>query len=225
MVNTAHRRPDGRAARWIGHREGRRTEFVAAGAAAVDRYGPEASAEQIAGLAGISRSVLYRYFRDRDDLRQAVGDFIIAQVMDSIGTNLQLTADSTPRQLVEQSIEAIVIWFDEHPNRYQFLRSLRNGYALEIAEHGLADRIAALLKQLMTAFGLEADEAEPGAYGIVGMVEAATAWWAARRTMSREAIIAMLCRSVWALIDGTVRSLGIEVGYDDPLPVTELLGE
>jgi AcrR family transcriptional regulator len=223
VVETVARRPDGRRERWTEHRAERRAEFVAAGAAAVDKYGPEASAEQIAELAAISRTVLYRYFRDRDDLRQAVGEFIVRQVVDAVGDNLQLTATSTPRQLVEGAISAIVVWFDQHPNRYQFVRTLQNGSALEVAEHSLADQVAGLLRLVMATFGVSGGSAEPGAYGIVGLVESTAAWWLARRQLSREALIDLLCGSVWAIIDSFARSMDLHIEYDAPLPVGDLL--
>src|SRR5919107_5193894 len=89
--------PDGRRLRWTEHRAQRRDAFVAAGAEAVDRYGPAASAEQIAEVAGVSRTVLYRYFRDREDLRTAIADNIVRAVVDSVLPKLAIRPDATPR--------------------------------------------------------------------------------------------------------------------------------
>ena len=85
--------PDGRRLRWIEHRAQRRAAFVTAGTVAIDRYGPEASAEQIAEAAGVSRTVLYRYFRDREDLRQAIADEAVAALVASLLPKLQLSAE------------------------------------------------------------------------------------------------------------------------------------
>src|SRR6185312_14842411 len=92
--------PDGRSLRWTEHRTQRRAAFVAAGADAIDRYGPGASAEQIAEVAGVSRTVLYRYFRDREDLRQAIADHVVRAVLDSVLPKLRLSAQSTPRDII-----------------------------------------------------------------------------------------------------------------------------
>ena len=86
-------RADGRRSRWTEHRAQRRAAFVAAGAAAIDRFGAEASAEQIADAAGVSRTVLYRYFRDREDLRQAIADQVATTVIDSVVPQLAVTAN------------------------------------------------------------------------------------------------------------------------------------
>jgi AcrR family transcriptional regulator len=210
-------RPDGRRSRWTQHRVERRAAFVAAGADAIDLYGPEASAEQIAELAGVSRTVLYRYFRDREDLRQAIADHVIAAVLDSVLPKLQLAPQSTPRMIVTATVSALMTWLDEHPNLYRFLRGRRDG-ALDSVETTFADNVAGLLKASMVLFGIDAAVAEPGAYGIVGFVEATGGWWLEHRTMSREQVIALIADGVWYLLDGTARAHGIVVGYDEPLP-------
>lgn len=216
------RQGDGRRLRWTEHRSQRRQAFVVAGALAVDRHGANASAEQIADAAGVSRTVLYRYFRDRDDLRQAIADHVAASVIDSVLPELNLTPAATPHQVIESVIGIIVGWLDEHPNLYYFLRSRRSGSSLEAVESTLADRVAALLKAFLMFFGIDAEQAEPGAYGIVGLVESTGSWWLARRGMSRETVTELLCQSVWHLLEGTARANGITVHYDDPLPLEAL---
>jgi AcrR family transcriptional regulator len=209
---------DGRRLRWTQHRAIRREAFVVAGADAIDRFGPRASAEQIAEVAGVSRTVLYRYFRDREDLRLAIADHVADRVVQSVLPNLNVTPESTPRQVIEAVISVIIGWLDEHPNLYYFLRSRRDGTSLKSVESTLADRVAALLKVFVMFFGIDADQAEPGAYGIVGLVEATGSWWLSRRSMSREKLTELLCGGVWNLLDGTARASGIRIGYDEPLP-------
>ena len=213
---------DGRRLRWTQHRADRRAAFVAAGAAAVDRFGPQASAEQIAEVAGVSRTVLYRYFRDREDLRQAIAEHVADLVVQSVLPNLQLNPQSTPRQVIEAVISVIIGWLDEHPNLYYFLRSRRDGTSLQSVESTLADRVAALLKVFLMFFGIDDDKAEPGAYGIVGLVEATGSWWLGKRSMSRAKLTELLCGGVWNLLEGTARANHIHIGYDDPLPSAAL---
>jgi AcrR family transcriptional regulator len=215
---TPVREADGRRLRWTEHRAQRREAFVIAGITAVDTHGPSASAEQIAESAGVSRTVLYRYFRDRDDLRQAIADHVVAEVVASVLPHLAITPDSTPREVISSTVNVIVAWFDEHPNLYMFLRDRRNGHSLETVESTLADQVAALLKILMLFFGIDDEQAEPGAYGIVGFVESAGAWWLARRTISRETFAEGVCNAIWHLLEGTARANGVIIEYDEPLP-------
>lgn len=215
---------DGRRLRWTQHRAQRRAAFVTAGAAAVDEHGANASAEQIADAAGVSRTVLYRYFRDREDLRKAIAEHVVQAVVDSVLPKLQLSPKSTPRQIIAAAIGVIVGWLDEHPNLYHFLRSRRDD-GLESVENTLADNVAALLKLLLVSFGLEAGEAEPGAYGVVGFVEAAGGWWLGHRSMPRDKFAATVCSGVWHLLEGTARDRGLIIDYDAPLPITALTNQ
>jgi AcrR family transcriptional regulator len=211
--------PDGRRLRWTEHRASRRTAFVAAGAEAIDRYGPAASAEQIAGVAGVSRTVLYRYFRDREDLRQAIADHVVRAVLDSVLPKLAIRPDATPREIIRAAGDVIVGWLDEHPNLYYFLRSRRTGASLDAVEGTLADNIARLLKTIMIIFGIQGEQAEPGAYGIVGFVESVGSWWLDNRTIGRDRLTDLITTGVWHLLEGTAREYGIELGFDEPLPL------
>jgi AcrR family transcriptional regulator len=218
---------DGRRRRWTEHRVQRRAGFVSAGATAIDLHGPHVSAEQIAAAAGVSRTVLYRYFRDKDDLGQAIADRIVGEVVASVLPHLELTDKSSPRTIITSAIGAIIGWFDEHPNYYAFLRE-RNNQSLGAVEATLADRVAYLLQALMASFGLHGDDAEPGAYGMVGYVEASCAWWLARRgrpgAMSRDRFTRTVCEAVWRMLDGFARASGVVIGYDDPLPTPTAAG-
>ena len=228
-VSESAARPDGRRLRWTQHRADRRAGFVAAGADAIDLHGPEVSAEQIAEIAGVSRTVLYRYFRDRDDLRQAIAEHIVDVVVASVLPSLVLTPDATPRQVIRGGIEVIIGWLDEHPNLYYFLRSERSGGpgadGLAAVENTLATKVAALLKLMLVLFGLDVEQAEPGAHGIVGLVEASGAWWLSTRSLPRERFTDIVCTSVWHLLEGTARDNNIQIGYDDPLPIPQLTTE
>ncbi|WP_375480823.1 TetR/AcrR family transcriptional regulator [uncultured Jatrophihabitans sp.] len=207
--------------RWSEHRARRRVAFVQAAVAAVDEHGPGASAEQIADAAGVSRTVLYRYFRDREDLRSAIAEHIVRDVVGQVLPTLAIDERSTPRQVIVATIGVIIGWLDDHPNLYRFLRLRRDG-SLDSVENTLAASVAALLKSVIMIFGIDDARAEPGAHGIVGFVEATGGWWLEHRTMSRERCIQIVSSGVWHFLEGTAREHGIEIGYDDPLPLGAL---
>ena len=71
----------------------------------------------------------------------------------------------------------------------------------------------------MVFFGMQGDVAEPGAYGIVGFVEASGGWWLQHRTMPREAFTEIVCTGVWHMLEGAVRDAGMHLEYDQPLPL------
>src|SRR3954462_13999186 len=72
--------PDGRRARWTQHRRARREELVTAAVEAVRRAGPDFAVDDVARQARVSKTVIYRYFRDKDDLVDAVLDRISGSV-------------------------------------------------------------------------------------------------------------------------------------------------
>lgn len=221
------RATDGRRLRWTQHRAQRREAFVESGVAAIDQFGPDASAEQIADVAGVSRTVLYRYFRDRDDLRGAIAEQVVQDVLGRVLPTLDLTPASTPHDLIAAAVGVIVAWLDEHPNLYHFLRTRRVGSdsSLESVETTLADRIAGLLTMVMVVVGIEGEHADPGAYGIVGFVEASSAWWLRHRTMPRERFTHIVTMGVWHVLEGTARDYGVEIGFDDPLPLAAITAQ
>ena len=78
----------------------------------------------------------------------------------------------------------------------------------------------------MIFFGMDSDEAEPGAYGLVGFVESSCSWWLARRdqpgTMSRDRFTSIVCDAIWRMLEGFARANGITIVYDEPLPFAAL---
>src|SRR3954469_2793343 len=63
---------DGRRARWTEHRRARREDLVAAAVEAVRVAGPAFAVDDVARSAGVSKTVIYRYFTDKDELIDAV---------------------------------------------------------------------------------------------------------------------------------------------------------
>src|SRR3954453_7509557 len=73
--------PDGRRARWTEHRRARREELVAAAVEAVRVAGPDFAVDDVARGAGVSKTVIYRYFTDKDELIDAVLERISGAIL------------------------------------------------------------------------------------------------------------------------------------------------
>src|SRR5882762_11032220 len=63
---------DGRKRRWHKHKVDRRSELVDGTLEAIRRRGSNVSMDEIAAEIGVSKTVLYRYFVDKNDLTTAV---------------------------------------------------------------------------------------------------------------------------------------------------------
>ncbi len=110
---------DGRSARWDAHRQSRRTELVKAARSMIHRIGPSASMDDFATAAGTSKSVFYRYFGDKDGLRQAMGEMAIGEMRSKV-------VDAARRATTEEAglramVKAYLQMAQTSPNVYFFV--------------------------------------------------------------------------------------------------------
>jgi AcrR family transcriptional regulator len=191
--------PDSRRERWVEHRRERRREFVQGAVAAVREHGADASLEQMAAAAGVSKSVLYRHFADRDDLFGAVldavtGDLLLPPVLAEVtraegARTAQRFADPATIRPVIRAFVAVV---DEEPQLYRFvLAHTTSGLDTEVGaapERQLASRLAGALGDRARALGQDGEAAEVWAFGVVGMMQLATHHWSGHRTLTADAL-------------------------------------
>jgi len=199
--------------RWTEHRRRRRALIVAAGVAAIDARGRDASAEDVAAAAGLSRTALYRYFRDRDDLWRAIGEHLA----DAFWRDAVPRLDATPKEAVRGIVAAALRWLDEHPHLYHLLHHSDSVGAAGSAGASVPGQLVHLVAGLLTRIGLPSPISDPVAHSIIGMVERGGAWWLNQRTVPSEQVTDTLCQSVWHVIEGTVRAHGLELHPDVPL--------
>lgn len=209
---------DGRRDRWNAHRARRRAIFVDAGVSAIDAGGPDASAEEMAATAGVSRTVLYRYFRDKEDLRNAVAARVVELLLHELVPPLR--TGQTAHEIIDGTLEALTAWVEAHPRLYDFLRrrAASGGPDLGDVEATMADQLAELLRGVMAWFGIEAQFAEPAAQSLVGMVERTTSWWMRTGRLSRRELVDHLRSATWDVISGELSRAGVMLRPDDPLP-------
>jgi AcrR family transcriptional regulator len=118
---------DGRDARWQSHREERRRELIKAARKAVHRLGSDSSMEDIAGAAGTSKSVFYRYFGDKAGLQQAMGEVVLGQMQRRMQEAAQLA--QSPREGLLAMVSAYLQMAESSPNVYAFITRLTPGEA------------------------------------------------------------------------------------------------
>src|SRR6476620_6787444 len=111
---------DGRRARWTEHRRARRGELVAPAVEAVRASGPEFAVDDVARSAGVSKTVIYRYFTDKDELVDAVLERISTAVLlpRLLGEIVRDHVDD--RSALRAVITAFVALIDGEPELYRF---------------------------------------------------------------------------------------------------------
>lgn len=214
---------DGRQARWDKHNQQRRQQILDAATTVIEGQPPgtEFHVQQIAGSAGLNRTVVYRHFADRADLDDAIRQHII----DDLTSVLQpaVSLDGTVNEVIRRIISTYVDWTVLHPGLHAFAVQEASGPA----QHGI-DQIAAQLTELLelaiALLGANLNDAEralvdPLAHGLVGAVFGAVRRWVTREPQEPSAaeISELLSTSVWNLLDGHARRFDLHLDPDLPL--------
>ncbi|WP_166509675.1 TetR/AcrR family transcriptional regulator [Blastococcus sp. TF02-8] len=199
--------PDGRRSRWTEHRRARKEELVDAAVAAVRLVGPEFSVDDVARSAGVSKTVIYRYFSDKDELIDAVLDRISQAILlpRLLGELAVDRADDRDR--LRAVIAAFVALIEDEPALYRFAyaQTGRAGRADLVAatEHAVATALGGLIQERLARVGRPTEGAMTWAYGVVGMVQLASHWWSVARTVPAAELVDQLT----ALADGGLGTL------------------
>lgn len=228
-ADAAPPRLDGRQARWSKHNESRRLRIIEAAVEVIEAGPPGADVhvQQIASAAGLSRTVVYRHFEDRRDLDRAVQRHIIAMLWETLQPSM--TLDGTVPQIIDRIVGTYVGWAVEHPALHRMAdHDQTPDGPLEQALEEIAGQIGQFVSMAITALGGELAEEQSAAidplvYGIVGSVFGAVRRWLARPTpsLSADRLAALASQSVWFVLEGHARILGVAV--DPERPVDELV--
>jgi AcrR family transcriptional regulator len=212
---------DGRAARWSGHRERRREEFVDAALDTIASYGPQTSTEQIADRVGVTRTKLYRYFDGAADLQRSVAQ----RVSEMLGTEYQRWKPTgSPMEMAITGVSLHVRWLIDHPNLYRYLvwHSMAGDAggvrAIDDIKATLGAGLSRVLAAYFSAFGLDTYPAQSLGFGLVGFVEsAAIRWLDDPAALPHDEFIKQLAGWCWLLVDNVLRAGGIDLDPHQPL--------
>lgn len=187
---------DGRRSRWTEHRRARRADLVTAAVEAVRRSGPDFAVDDVARSAGVSKTVIYRYFSDKDELIDAVLEEISTVVLLPRLPGEPLAEQPADRSRLHAVIAAFVSVIEDEPALYRFAyaHTGRAGRTDLVAptEREVAEALGRMLTDRLRAAGRGTEGAMTWAYGVVGMVQLAAHWWAGNRSVSSAALVEQL---------------------------------
>ena len=187
---------DGRRSRWTEHRRARREDLVAAAVEAVRSTGPEFAVDDVARSAGVSKTVIYRYFSDKDELVDAVLERISSAIL--LPRLLGEIARDYPddRSALRAVITAFVSLIEDEPELYRFAyaHTGRSGRADLVAasEHQIAEALGERMAVRLADAGRPTEAAMTWAYGVVGMVQLAAHWWSSARSVPAPQLVEQL---------------------------------
>lgn len=160
--------------------------------------------EQLAAAGGVTKPILYRHFGDREGLVATIGSEFAAQLLTDIFASLG--SNSSPRALLDSTINTFVEFIERDPALYRFLSQhtgARPDGAKAVAGliETISRQVADVLAEGLTGNGFDVQAAAPWAYGIVGMVHQAADWWLEEQTMSRPELVKHLSDLLWNGLD------------------------
>jgi AcrR family transcriptional regulator len=163
---------------------------------AVRRAGPDFAVDDVARSAGVSKTVIYRYFSDKDELVDAVLERIAGTVLLPRLLGEIQTEHVDDRAGLSAVIAAFVSLIEDEPELYRFAyaHSGRSGRADLVAatEHRIAEALAARWSERLEAAGQSPAGSTTWAYGIVGMVQLTTHWWSTTRSVPAAELVEQL---------------------------------
>jgi AcrR family transcriptional regulator len=197
---------DGRKRRWHQHKVERRTELVDGTLEAIRRRGRYVSMDEIAADIGVSKTVLYRYFVDKNDLTTAVMmRFAQTTLIPNMAAALSAHLDGF--DLTREIIRVYVHTVAAEPEIYPFVMansSASRSKVIADSERIIAGMLAVMLRRRMQEAGMDTHGVEPWAYLIVGGVQLATHSWMSHRRMSADDLIDYLTMLSWNALIGIV---------------------
>lgn len=177
----------------------RRQALLDCAMSAVERDGANATMTRMAAEAGVTKPVLYRYFRDRAGLYEAIATVFAEELLARLRAALT-TADPGRGQL-EAGIDAYLSHIERRPGVYRFLTQRVPADAAGGVQlvtrfiDRVATDIATVLSEAMA--GLQSAETQLLGHGITGMVQLAGEAWLRSGSMSRREAVASLTDVLW----------------------------
>ena len=175
---------DGRDTRWQEHRVERRATLVDSALRAIRTHGAAVTVDEIALGSGTSKTVLYRYFGDRNGLYLAVADKVASNILSEVRPRFDSLRESGEvADLVRGLADAYVGLVDRDPDIYLFVMNRPPSLPAGAGDPatGIADRIAIELAEAIRdeqrRRGTSGCAVETLSFGIVGFIRTATGHW------------------------------------------------
>lgn len=201
---------DGRKRRWHKHKVERRNELVDGTLEAIRHRGRYVSMDEIAAEIGVSKTVLYRYFVDKNDLTTAVMmRFAQTTLIPNMARALsaQLDGYDLSREIIRVYVETVA----DEPEIYRFVfanNSATKSKVVANSERIIAGMLAVMLRRRMIEAGMDTGGVEPWAYMIVGGVQLSTHSWMSNPRTSADELIDYLTMLCWNALRGIVEVNG-----------------
>lgn len=215
--------PDGRARRWDEHKAERRDLILTAAIEMIREQGGEVAVQEIADRAGLPRSVVYRVFRDREDLDEQIRGRIVDLLMDVLAP--KLVPQGTVQDAISGAIHTYVGWVREFPLLHLFLgtgsaqRRTTGSRVVTGTKTAIAVQLKDMIATVLAASAADPSIAESLAFGLVGLVDGTVNRWVnnPEPALSADALGVFLSAAIWEVLRRTAEDAGVTLTLDSRL--------
>jgi len=189
-------------------RAAKRQEILDAAVRPIRADGAKVSMSRIASEAGTSKPIVYRLFRDKEGLYQALAERYVQRLIDRLRS--ALVSDTNPRQLVVATIDAYLGFLEEEAQVHRFLAQRMLPYredgqpVLAHFQAQVARELTVVLRDQLKTHGQDTEAADPWAFALVGMATSAGDWWIDHPEVTRQHLVDDLSTLVWEGFAGVV---------------------
>ncbi len=212
---SAPAKQDGRKRRWHEHKIARREELVDGTIAAIRVRGHDVGMDEIAAEIGVSKTVLYRYFTDKNDLTTATMLRYVERIL-APKIYAAVAEDLDEYELTRVAIAAYVETVASDPEVYLYVMSNSSSASRDVvadSERMIAELVATVLGERLRLLEMDSGGSVPWAYGIVGGIQLATHWWISNKSMTAEDLIDYLTMMTWGGMTGIASADGSPVKF------------
>ena len=179
---------DRRSTRWAHHREQRRAELIDVARKLIHTDGPDVTMAAIASASGTSKSIVYRYFQDKDDLKSALGESILSRMKHRLEDGVR--TGSTPAESISTMVGMYVDAAASSVNVYNFITQPSEGL------NRFLDDCATIISSAMKDVIPDALR-DAWAAGATGFVNATFTWWMeSDKTMPKNELKQLITQSL-----------------------------
>ncbi|HUS41737.1 MAG TPA: TetR/AcrR family transcriptional regulator [Ilumatobacteraceae bacterium] len=180
-----------------------RTQLLAAAADVIRTHGPDATMDDIAAGASVTKPILYRTIGDKAALVAALSESLIDQIDRSVSTATGSATD--PVASFEAAIRGYVLAVEADRNLFLFVNSSPPGTEpfRRLVDRSAASMITAFA-DARTAVGLDPRGATTWSWAIVGALQVVTTMWLRDDAADLDALVRDISQLLWSGLGPTL---------------------
>lgn len=188
------RRGPGRPRKTGAERAAERHTILAAARITLHELGPDASLDDMAARAGVSKPTIYAHFADKAGLAEALTEELAAELDDLVSRPIDVASEEDPLVLLREGVERFIDFVFEETNVYRFVVRGIRGSEGEVSDsilvRAMQERVDLRLGQVFP--DMSADGRFVASYGLLGLVFAAGEGWLHHGRTNRDRLIDLL---------------------------------